>query len=275
MTDAVIDLIVDRHRDTSTNCLSLTRARVYKVAEATDYADDNDIGLIVCKTDNSSNYLDEIPQWDPLIYNVKAPVHAAQIRDKFFTYDNGYKEFLHPKVIEYLEGFYKSDDFHHLKGEYDFISAYRNEWVGAPYPPTFVCADAVCLRSGHVLLVKRKSSPGKGLWAIPGGFVQQDELIVDAAIRELKEETSLPGERANLKKLITESRVFDSPNRSLRGRTISHAYCFNLGSGKLDKVKANDDAINVRWFPVDEALSMEEGLFEDHHSILQFFISRA
>jgi bifunctional NMN adenylyltransferase/nudix hydrolase len=245
-----------------------------KVAQITDYAEDTDIGLVVCKTDISSSYLDGIPQWEHLCYNLKVPVHATQIREKFFTYDVGYKEYLHLKVVEYMEAFYKTEDFKQLKNEFDFIANYKNEWVGSPYPPTFVCSDVVCIRSGHVLLVKRKHSPGKGLWALPGGFVGQDELIVDAAIRELQEETSITQSAVKLKSSIVETKVFDSPGRSLRGRTISHAFSIKLDNGKLDKVKAADDAADCKWFPMDEARSMEEELFEDHHAILTYFASR-
>ena len=247
----------------------------YKVAQATGFAEDSDIALVACKTDSSSAYLDEIVQWEALRFNLSVPVHATQIREKYFTYDVGYKEFLAPAVVDHLEAFRKTDDFKTLKDEFDFISDYKAEWVGAPHIPVFVCTDVVCIRSGHVLLVRRKHSPGKGLWAFPGGFLGQNELVIDSAIRELKEETSIALTKSELKKAITESRVFDSVGRSLRGRTISHAYCINLGSGKLDRIRANDDAIDTRWFPVDEALSMEEEMFEDHHAILQFFINRA
>lgn len=247
----------------------------YKVGEITNYADDKDIGLIVCKTDITSNYLDEIPQWEALCFNIKAPIHATQIRERYFTYDKAYKEFLHPNVIAYLEEFRKTDDFKLLKEEFDFITDYKGQWLGAPFSPLFVCSDVVCVRSGHVLLVRRKHSPGKGLWALPGGHLAQQEFIIDGAIRELKEETSIGLSTAELKKAITENKVFDAPSRSLRGRTISHAFLCNLGSGKLDRVQPADDAAECKWVSVDEALSMEEVMFEDHYSILRFFINRA
>lgn len=53
----------------------------------------------------------------------------------------------------------------------------------------FVTVDSIVLKSGHVLLVRRKSAPGKNLFAFPGGYLQQNESLVDCAIRELREET--------------------------------------------------------------------------------------
>jgi bifunctional NMN adenylyltransferase/nudix hydrolase len=177
-------------------------------------------------------------------------------------------------VVEYLEAFRNTEDFKLLKEEFDFITNYKEAWQGAPYLPSFLCCDAVVIRSGHVLVIKRKSSPGKGLWALPGGFVGQDERIMDAAVRELKEETSIALSKDELRRSITESKVCDDPLRSLRGRTVSVAYCFNLGHGALPKVKGADDAIHAKWLPIDQALSQEHLFFEDHHAIIQHFVSR-
>ena len=137
-----------------------------------------------------------------------------------------------------------------------------------PYPPTFVTTDNVVIRSGHVLLIKRRYNPGKGLWALPGGFLDVSEKIEDGAVRELKEETRINITKKELRKSIVESKVFDHPNRSLRGRTITHAYLYDLGYGQLPEIKANDDASGAHWVPLSEAHRMEEFFFEDHYDIL-------
>ena len=61
--------------------------------------------------------------------------------------------------------------YDYLKQEHDYILGYRRAWEAAPYPPTFVTTDAVVVQSGHILLIQRKAAPGKGLWALPGGFL--------------------------------------------------------------------------------------------------------
>jgi bifunctional NMN adenylyltransferase/nudix hydrolase len=66
--------------------------------------------------------------------------------------------------------------------------------------------------------------------------------------------------------------VFDRPDRSLRGRTITHAYYFEFPSGELPLVKGGDDAAKARWVPLAEFYDMEGSLFEDHYGIATAFL---
>ena len=92
-----------------------------------------------------------------------------------------------------------------------------------------------------VLLVKRKKMPFQGYWAIPGGFVNQDEDLEDSARRELFEETELK----NLK--LYEFGGFGHPKRDPRTRTITIGYLALVRRDKV-KPKAGDDAEEVGWF---------------------------
>jgi bifunctional NMN adenylyltransferase/nudix hydrolase len=151
--------------------------------------------------------------------------------------------------------------------EFAHVRDYRARWDQAPYPPVFVTADAVVIQSGHVLLVRRGGFPGKGLWALPGGFVGQEERIEDAAIRELREETRLKVPARVLRGLIKGSRVFDDPHRSSRGRTITHAFLIHLPPDlALPEIRAASDAREARWVPLGEL--REDEMFEDHHAII-------
>jgi bifunctional NMN adenylyltransferase/nudix hydrolase len=136
-----------------------------------------------------------------------------------------------------------------------------------------VTVDAVVIQDGHVLLVERGQCPGKGLLALPGGFVEQTERIRHAMLRELHEETGLDLERDLLDAAVVASDVFDYPYRSERGRTITHAFLLELAGAELPRVRGSDDARRAFWMPLD-ALDPET-LFDDHWHIIRTLLSRA
>jgi len=68
--------------------------------------------------------------------------------------------------------------------------------------------------------------------------------------------------------------VFDAPGRSLRGRTVTHAFYIDLAPGPLPKVKGQDDAAKAKWFTLAEFEKMEEVMFEDHFHIVNYFLGR-
>src|SRR4051812_32117121 len=112
------------------------------------------------------------------------------------------------------------------------------------YPRLAVTVDVVIVTreaKPRVLLIRRKDKPFAGSWAIPGGFVNMDEAIDDAARRELQEET---GVRV---KHLEQLHTFGDPRRDPRGRTITVAYLALVDAGKLQP-RAGDDAAEVGWF---------------------------
>ena len=177
-----------------------------------------------------------------------------------------------PAVFPMLEAFRKSPEYRALAEEHAFVKNYRQGWTAAPYPPTFVTVDAVVVHSGHLLLVARGAQPGKGLWALPGGFVRGNERLMDAVIRELRDETRLKLPAPVLRGSLRSHDVFDHPERSLRGRTITHAYYFEFPSGDLPAVKGGDDAAKARWFPLADLRSLESRMYEDHFYIVERFV---
>jgi len=235
-----------------------------------------DVVLIGHKKDETSFYLKLFPQWK-FIETEFFDVHcdATKIRDMMFKQDKiTIKDRVPFYVYNYVISFMDGPEFKRLKEEHDHIVQYKAEWEDAPFPPMFVTTDAVVICSGHILVVRRKGAPGRGLIALPGGFLQQEEKIVDGCIRELKEETGIKIPVTDLKSHIVGERVFDHPHRSLRGRTITHAFCIKLKDGNLPEVKGMDDADKAWWVPLRDVFSRENEFFEDHFHIINFFVTR-
>ena len=114
-----------------------------------------------------------------------------------------------------------------------------------------------------VLLIQRAKNPFKDHWALPGGFVDMDEDLEAAALRELKEETGV--ENIFIEQLYT----FGTPGRDPRGRVVSVAY-FALVNLAEHKLGADTDAQDVRWYALDEL----PVLAFDHEVILETAINR-
>lgn len=112
----------------------------------------------------------------------------------------------------------------------------------------------------HVLLIQRKYPPFQGCWALPGGYVDDGETSLQAAHRELAEETGL---------VVPELRrvdVYDEPMRDPRGRVVSVAYSAVLAEAVSPT--AGDDAARAEWMPVAPLLASPSTLAFDHAVVL-------
>lgn len=234
--------------------------------------------IVGFKKDDSSFYLDLFPDWDFVSVDFDDRINATDIREILYNDKKAFNMLtgvVPPDVFSYLSNFSETDQYRNLVDEFWFLKEYKQQFAGMRYPPTFITVDAVVVQSGHVLLVERKANPGKGLLAIPGGFLNQNERIQDAVIRELREETKLKVPSPVLLGSVKNTHVFDAPERSARGRTVTHAYYIELtptGRGaKLPVVKGADDAKTAKWYPINELKSTD--FFEDHKQIIDFFTS--
>ncbi len=132
------------------------------------------------------------------------------------------------------------------------------------YPRPSVTVDCIVFHKDakdlKVLLIRRGNPPFKSQWALPGGFVDMDEELEDAAIRELQEETGL--------KLngLTQMHTFGKIGRDPRGRTISVVFLGFADKETAQKVKGGDDASDAQWFDVKEV----PPLAFDHNEVLKF-----
>jgi bifunctional NMN adenylyltransferase/nudix hydrolase len=223
--------------------------------------------------DASSYYLKMFPEWDNI--QIDSPLgtfSSTDVRKRYFQrIPEVPASILSEGVAKWMDEFKLGETFRGLLEEAEYLADYPKQWGKGP----FITADAVVIQSGHILLVERGQAPGKGLLALPGGFVEADERIRDGAIRELREETAISDGKGQIPPAILASfiedsrtRVFDAPNRSLRGRIITHAFLFRLPERrKLFKVKGSDDAARASWYRLGDLTS--DMLFEDHWSIIE------
>ncbi|MEJ5312110.1 MAG: NUDIX hydrolase [Anaerolineae bacterium] len=116
-----------------------------------------------------------------------------------------------------------------------------------PYPRPALTVDIVLLREGHagpeILLIRRNHPPFAGHWALPGGFVDENEPLEQAARRELYEETGL--EPPSLQQLG----AFGDPGRDPRGWTVTVTFGAHIDADITPR--AGDDAAAARWWPLD------------------------
>lgn len=240
--------------------------------------------LVGSKKDETSYYLDSFPQYKSYVASVdgKKALSATEIRnDLFEDRSDAWKEKIGSSAVVKIIEEWKMDgkrraNFEYLQSEYEFCRTYKEStrFVEASYDPIFFTTDIVMIKSSYILLIERKVNPGKGLFALPGGFLGARETTVDSAIRELKEETKINLSRIEIKSNIIDSKVFDYPDRSVRGRVITNAFYVQLpDEGPFPIVKGNDDAKDAFWMPFHQMNKLNNSFFDDHWHIVDFFLN--
>lgn len=276
--------------------------------------DDPEIILVGSDRDHSTWYLHAFPGWK---LELKPPVpagkdlNATALRRRLFTSATpnlATDDWLDvpPTTLQFLQEYvhgtlHVSDrnSYKDLCAEWAFIEDYRakHQFIGAPdHEAQYITVDCVVVQSGHILAVQRNNYPGRGLWALPGGFVKGKQRLLEAALAELTEETGIrlaDGKRSlDITKDILRGSVvcweyFDDPERSNRGRTLTICFMFKLDDTKPlpvvsgQKVPEGEpgggvevETLDAQWIPIARALSMPDEWFEDHDPILRTMVSK-
>lgn len=132
------------------------------------------------------------------------------------------------------------------------------------YPRAALTVDAIVFvqdtTNRFVLLIQRGREPFKNKWALPGGFVDMNETLEQACIRELAEETGL------IVKKMSQFKAYDAIDRDPRHRTIS--IVFSVEVENQSPVKGGDDASRAAWFQISD---LPELAFDHQQIINDFF----
>jgi len=200
-----------------------------------------------------NDYLAWFPDWKFKSIEAEYNVNATAVRQRMFDL----KDPDMPATVQ--------DD-------YAFYQKENKTFANYPFPETlnFNCSDAILECQGHVLLIQRKFAPGRGAWALPGGFRNQRETFLDCAIRELIEETNVRVPEKVLRGSIVKSELFDDPSRSfgIPRNTLAVYMRINPNpDGSLPRANGADDAALCKWVPLTDALNTIE-MYDDHKDIL-------
>lgn len=286
--------IMPLHDDTYNNHFWVANVQkaVAKAVRSFNLGDNPKIALIGADSDETTYYLHIFPKWKTILLereNVKdwtspdvssKPITATAIREIYFSdldrFCSAAGYFMPIPVMKKMLEFARiSKEYATLATEYKQIRIEQEKWKGSPYPVNFQTVDSVVVQSGHVLLVKREGPIGKDKWALPGGFLEPGETLLDGAIRELREEAGLKVPVPVLKGSIAAKGTFDNPRRSQLGRIITRAFLFQLKDEfELPHVKGASDAKVAKWVPLNEFLEMRSVMFDDHFHIINSLIRK-
>lgn len=254
------------------------------------------VGLIGFSKDSTSYYLKKFPQWS----SIAAPgykqngkiVNATDVRNAFFyslnfgvDSINGISDRVPKQVAEYMQSWATTvpDILQGLRNEKTFLADYHEDhkfrgpldYEGKPkglkYDPTHTTVDAILIQSGHVLLIRRKFNPGKDKRALPGGFVLPGEKVLDAMLRELKEETKVGLSKNVLRLAFRKMHTFFV--HTGRGTFNKHVGIFILNDrAELPFVEAADDAKkgSAEFVPLGELDPTD--MNEDHWHLIMKMI---
>lgn len=223
----------------------------------------SEIHLFGYLKDQTSYYLQKFPQWKLNIINKYRDINATDIRKQLFEEGQLDSTLLPESTQKMVELWKTSPVYGALVKEYLFYRDYKKRYEGLKDPVTFTTVDAVILdHTNKVLMIKRKDFPGKGYWSLPGGFLGQDETLVQSVIRTVEKKTQIILSES----MVYANRVIDNPNRSLRGRTVTHVFLFKLPKGFITPP-------NLSWFNINQLFLYEEQIFEDHKRIIEDFAS--
>lgn len=160
---------------------------------------------------------------------------------------SGIEEAVGSKVVATMRGTEGSVTVLTAEGE-ALLEEYRNkkqrveEQLERMFRNPTLTADGIVLVDGRIVLIKRGNEPGKGKYALPGGFVEYGERLEDCAVREVFEETGLRTEPLDL------VGMYSDPDRDPRGHLVSAVFFLRAWGGELS---AGDDAQSVELFDLD------------------------
>ena len=242
------------------------------VAERTKHGES--ITLVGHKKDHTSYYLANFPNWAMHSVTPIADIDATPLRNIYFGPGSAesaqviLKDYAPAEVLDYLVSWRQLPAYAKMQQEFKEVGDCRTTMTD----PFYLTSNAVIKCSGKILLVRRSSEVGTGLWTLPGAFLKPYERFVSAGIRGLKEESGFSVLQTTMQAAFRRSVVFDHPLRSARGRIVSQASFYDYGGMPCPEVFGNGDVDAAQWFTPEEIKAMEAQIFEDNTMVIDEFV---
>lgn len=245
---------------------------VWKVLGGKAMESNTNIKLICPRKDASSYYLDNFPSWENFEVAIDRRVNATDLRMLMFNDWHLGGSAVPPAVSAMIKAWMEASDFERLQREFRAYEEEKEAWKDSPFPVTINCADAVVIYKNRIAIIVRGGDIGNGLLALPGGHIDySDDSFMDAAERELKEETGL-----NASSFITSdfrTKVFDHPDRNPVTRVFSNAFYYEVLDMDGEVMYPNDDATGAFWMPLELLPRLRDQFHADHYEIIQHFLN--
>lgn len=211
------------------------------------------------------------------LFKVIVDTNATDIRNHWFNdfYNDLQTLDIPPASLHLLERYYDSQWYENLRVENQIKYDTKKLIEANPRYSSVMCADNVVRKGDKIYLIKRGGRVGKGLLALPGGHRDPGEVVENAAVRELFEETGIDLRGKEREYLISKD-FFDHPDRSPISRVDTMAYYWYFEPDEEVNTKPGDDAADGHWFSIDflNMVSSQRFLHGDHWHIIQHFLNK-
>lgn len=243
---------------------------------------DDEITLYGSDKDESTFYLKMFPEWKQGLTKADGDFDATALRKAWFDghQTDRFLKNMHGNVPYATIDFMRSLKFNEdLQDEWKYYQDEALRFKCYPYAETlnFSCGDAVVRWRDYILFIRRAHVPGKGCLATPGGFKNRNETFMDAAIRELYEETRINIPPEALKKCIKTSHLFDDPHRALGIPRSTLAVYFDVTEmfDDFPAIYPSDDAADYQWIHTNVLDDIAAQTYDDHVFMVKHLIQQA
>lgn len=239
------------------------------------FRDVTDVSIVGHRKDGSSYYLDLFEGRYRLVeMDMEVRVSATDLRERIYSWLHEsdepfdwrrYPEFFvdeahAAKVVET----FGSDELQPVLRMFSQRREYQERWGMGP----FVTASSLVLFGDSILCVRRGRPPFEGMLALPGGFIEPGETSLNAALRELREETSI--DDPLLRTFLSDVVVADRVGRDPRASVIDLIHVFAVNPYYLNlEPRAGDDAASVEWVKTSNLMDLRYSMAFDHWDIIQ------